>query len=275
MIKRIIKLLIAIVFRSFERIGVLFGYVNDKTGTCVVLMYHDMMPANYHRFVRQMDMLAQLATPVATDSIMALQNGKHYVAVTFDDGFASTIELVLPILTAKAIPATFFIPTAYLGKNAVWITNINRRQSVGHIITADSLQVLSRHNYVTIGSHGINHRRLTEMMDDDARKELAESKNKLENITGIDVKMHSFPFGAYDDRHVAMAREAGYNHVFTVDPTVVSGTGKEFVIGRIEVDPTDWPLEFTLKASGAYRWQPCISRVKKFLGQCLLNDNRT
>jgi peptidoglycan/xylan/chitin deacetylase (PgdA/CDA1 family) len=235
------------------------------SGTCVVLMYHDVTSANYHRFARQLEKLAQLAAPVATDSISELQKGKHYVAVTFDDGFASTIELVLPVLKHMAIPATFFIPTAYLGKEATWITDIDRRQRVGRIITADSLRLLCEHNYVTIGSHGINHQRLTEMKDEEVREELAGSKKLLENITGKDVKGHSFPFGAYDERHVTMAHKAGYDHVFTVDPAIATGGYMEFVIGRIEVDPTDWPLEFTLKFLGAYRWQPFVSRLKKRL----------
>jgi peptidoglycan/xylan/chitin deacetylase (PgdA/CDA1 family) len=263
-IKRIVKLHIAVAFWCFEKLGTWFRKSN-MSGTCVVLMYHDVMAANYHRFVRQMEMLARVATPVATDSISGLKKGRHYVAVTLDDGFASTIKLVLPVLTDKSIPATFFIPTAYLGKEATWITNIDRRKRVGCIITADSLRLLCKQNYVTIGSHGINHRRLTEMKDDEVREELTESKRLLENITGKDVKGHSFPFGVYDERHVAIAREAGYERVFTIDPTVVMGAGKEFVIGRVEVDPADWPLEFTLKVSGAYRWHPYVSRLKKFL----------
>lgn len=263
MIKRIVKLLIALAFRGAERIAVLFGSDNNKPATCVVLMYHDVTAVNYPRFVRQMEKLAQLATLVATESISNLPKGKHSAAVTFDDGFASTIELILPLLKDMAIPATFFIPTAYLGKEAVWITNINRRQLVGCIITADSLRLLSQQSYLTIGSHGINHQRLTEMKDEEAYEELVESKRLLESITGKDVKGHSFPYGAYDDSHVAMARKVGYDHVFTIDPAVASGAGKEFVIGRVEVDPTDWPLEFTLKALGAYRWHPFVSSLKK------------
>ncbi len=268
MIKRIIKLLIATAFRGVERIGFFFRHDNDKPGTCVVLMYHDVTVANYRRFVRQMEKLAQLATPVATDSISELKKGKHYVAVTFDDGFASTIETVLPVLTHQAIPATFFIPTAYLGKEAAWITNIDRWQRVGHIITADSLRLLCKHKYVTIGSHGVNHRRLTELKDDEVREELTESKRLLENITGKDVKGHSFPFGAYNDSHITMARKAGYDHVFTIDSTVAIGVGKEFVIGRIEVDPTDWPLEYRLKLLGAYRWLPTAFALKRKISAC-------
>jgi hypothetical protein len=111
----------------------------------------------------------------------------------------------------------------------------------------------------------MNHLRLTEIKDTDARKELIVSKKILEHITGNDVKVHGFPFGAYEDRHVVMVREAGYDHVFTVDPTVTTGTSKEFVIGRVEVDPADWPMEFNLKVMGAYRWHQYASRLKIIL----------
>lgn len=265
MIKRIVKFLIAIVFRSVENIGSLFRNNKDKPGTCVVLMYHDVTPAHYQRFVRQMEILPQLAIPVATDSIGGIKNGRHHVAVTFDDGFASTIEAVLPILTRHAIPATFFIPTAHFGKEAAWINDKDRRKLTGPIITAESLKLLGKSKGVTIGSHGMNHLRLTEIKDDDARKELSESKRQLENITGTKVKSHSFPYGAYEDHHIAMARNAGYDHVFTVDPTVVTGVGEAFVVGRVQVEPTDWPMEFTLKVLGAYRWHPHASRLKKLL----------
>jgi peptidoglycan/xylan/chitin deacetylase (PgdA/CDA1 family) len=264
-IKRIAKLLIAIVFRGLEKIVAMFRNDHDKPGTCVVLMYHDVTAAYYSRFCRQMETLTQLAAPVATDSISELEKGKRYVAITFDDGFASTIETILPVITQKAIPATFFIPASYLGKEADWITDIDRRQRVGYIISADNLKLLSKHKDVIIGSHGMNHLRLTNMMDDEARKELADSKKVIENMTGKNVRMLSFPFGAYDDHHIAMARGAGYDYVFTIDPTVVIAAGDEFVIGRVEVDPADWHLEFMLKVSGAYRWHPYVSRLKKRL----------
>lgn len=265
MIKRIVKLLIAIVFWSVEKIVAFFRNANDKPGTCVVVMYHDVAAANHGHFVRQMEILPKLAKPIAIDSISKLQKARHHVAVTFDDGFATTIEMVLPVLTRNAIPTAFFIPTAHLGKEAVWLTDEERRKLTGPILTAENLKLLSKNKGVTIGSHGMNHRRLTEIKDDDARKELAESKRQLENITGTKVKTHSFPYGVYDDRHVAMARKAGYNYVFTVEPTIVVGNQKSPVIGRVQVEPTDWLIEFNLKVLGAYRWHPYVSRLKKYL----------
>ena len=43
---------------------------------------------------------------------------------------------------------------------------------------------------------------------------------------------------------------------------------KEFVTGRIAVNPTDWELEFRLKILGAYQWLPrVIAYKRKLLGR--------
>lgn len=209
--------------------------------------------------------MLQLAIPIASDSIRNLEKGKNFVAVTFDDGFASTIEKVVPVLIDKSIPATFFIPTAYLGNEASWITDTERRKLVGPIISIDRLQLLSKDSYASIGSHGVNHQRLSSIKDDEAFLELVESKKILETITGTKITMHSFPFGEYDSRHVSMAKQAGYDFVFTIDPIVNYGKRETFVIGRTHVDPLDWQLEFRLKVLGAYRWQPFFSRLKHII----------
>ncbi len=36
-------------------------------------------------------------------------------------------------------------------------------------------------------------------------------------------------------------------------------------MGRVRVDPTDWPLEFHLKLMGAYRWLPMAIALKRRL----------
>jgi len=265
MIKRIVKLLIAVIFRCLDNILNVFRKGQDRPGTCVVLMYHDVTKSNLGIFIRQMEILPHLGIPVSVNSLDKLQKSKHHVAVTFDDGFADTIEQVLPVLTNKNIPTTYFIPTAHLGKDAAWITAKERRKLMGPILSAENLKLLSKNKGVTIGSHGINHRRLTEINDDDSRKELAESKKQLENITGTKIKTHSFPYGVYDARHVDIARKAGYNYLFTVEPTIVVGNQKSLVIGRVQVEPTDWLIEFKLKVLGAYRWHPFVSYLKKRL----------
>jgi len=219
------------------------------------------------RFERQIESLVRLSIPVASDSIGELKKGKHHVAVTFDDCYESTLDRVIPILSKKGVPVTFFAPSAHLGKDAAWITDSDRRQFAGPIITAEKLRQISKNPLVSIGSHGINHRRLTEMSDDDARGELSESKRTIEEIIGKKVKIFGVPYGAYHSGHIEIAKEAGYEWMFTDDFTYITGKGNEFVIGRTEVNPTDWPLEFALKMTGAYRWHNAAIHLKRRLLQ--------
>jgi len=60
-----------------------------------------------------------------------------------------------------------------------------------------------------------------------------------------------------------MARESGYEKVFTVEPKCDESEMKDFVVGRVRVDPSDWRLEYRLKLLGAYRWLPLVSLVKQ------------
>ena len=134
MIKRITKLCIAVAFRGFEKFQALRNK-EEKPGSLVVLTYHAVLAEQLERFEKQLEKMVHSAIPVSTDTIRELKKGKHHVAVTFDDGYESTIDRVIPVLTKRGIPVTFFIPTAYFGREAEWISDGNRRSQVGHIVT--------------------------------------------------------------------------------------------------------------------------------------------
>jgi hypothetical protein len=64
---------------------------------------------------------------------------------------------------------------------------------------------------------------------------------------------------------VTWCREAGYQRVFSIEPTVTVTKSAEYVTGRVVADSTDWTLEFRLKVLGAYRWLPAAYRIKRKL----------
>jgi len=84
--------------------------------------------------------------------------------------------------------------------------------------------------------------------------DLVQSKTDLETVLGRPVELFSFPHGAHDATALDRARQAGYRQVYTVNPERLSPATQAFALGRIAVDPDDWPLEFALKIRGAYRW---------------------
>lgn len=116
---------------------------------------------------------------------------------------------------------------------------------------------------VSLGSHTMNHVMLTSLDIEAAKKEIASSRINLEKMVNLPIRTFSFPYGAYNEALVESCRAAGYERVFTTDPVFAFGKPDEFVVGRIAVDPTDWPLEFRLKIAGAYRWLKAASRFKQ------------
>ena len=238
-------------------------------GKCVVLYYHVVNERQRSAFAKQMRQVRRYGEAIRTDQ---LGNGKlagNLVAVTFDDGFASFVRNALPEIDACGIPVTIFVPSGCLGKSPSWegVEEALKRDEV--IMDAQQVQVLEGHELVTIGSHCISHSNLVKLEKEAAREEIAGSKRQLEALLGHDIDFVSFPFGSFTEHHVKMAREAQYAMVFTTLPRRVSGddvnTG---VIGRVKVEPDDWPAEFFLKIRGAYRWLPWAFLAKRMIRRC-------
>jgi hypothetical protein len=99
--------------------------------------------------------------------------------------------------------------------------------------------------------------------DSEAKKEIFQSKEILENILKMEVKILSFPHSAFSDRDVELAKRAGYEKVFSILPTLARNDAGEYVMGRVKASPEDWPLEFRFKLRGAYRWLPLAFSLKR------------
>jgi hypothetical protein len=106
---------------------------------------------------------------------------------------------------------------------------------------------------------------LTHVKPEDARMEIIQSRAQLEKTLNRSIMFFSFPFGDFDEKLTAVCVEAGYKRVFTTMPVLAFTDPSEFAVGRVRVDPTDWPIEFRLKLAGAYRWLPAAFALKRKL----------
>jgi peptidoglycan/xylan/chitin deacetylase (PgdA/CDA1 family) len=260
-VKRIIKLVGSIIFFSIKKIKKSWkNTVQDgDTHRCVVLYYHGIRREEQMRFARQMDDLLRFRVPIALNEKFKPEAGIHYVAVTFDDGFISTFRNAVPEMERRKIPSTVFISAGCLGRSLPW-SEIDGKMP-DRIINYDELKSF-KSDLVTIGSHGVTHASILSLDDIHARKEIAESRYLLENITGKAVRLLSFPAGDYSSREVMYARQEGYESIFTIEPRLAFEKGHEFIIGRFHADPTDWRLEFILKIHGYYSWLCWAYRLK-------------
>ena len=253
--KRLLKLTISLLVHGGDILVVFALRLLDRRPrpSCVVIYYHAVDPGQRARFARQMDDLLRLAKPIPAGLSGLPDSPAHCCAVTFDDGFVSVLENALPELELRNIPATFFVPTGCLGCPPAWVKADSPARHE-RVLSAEELAGLKDHRLLRIGSHSISHPNFLKLDPAQARRELEHSKAQLEAILGCKVGLFSFPHGAYDSQTIALARAAGYDCVFTINPSNAFTSADNFVQGRVLVDPADWPLEYRLKLLGAYRW---------------------
>lgn len=265
MIIRVIKLCISLFVFCVDSIKRSITLMVGKTlpANCVVLYYHAVKQTQRALFCRQMETLQRFAKPMAINNKTLFNAGDYYVAITFDDALTCILDNAVPELLKRNIPFAIFVPTGFIGEYAGWINH----NGVSQHMVMDEQQLIELHKMdnVIIGSHCVSHRNITLLGNEEADKEIAQSKSDLERILCQKITTLSFPHGAYNQQHVAMARDAGYERVFSILPSLAFSRPGEYETGRVRVDPDDWMLEFRLKIRGAYRWLPVAFAVKESL----------
>lgn len=100
----------------------------------VVLCYHRVAAprADPHglcvhpeRFADQLRALAHVADPVPLSEVVRAGRGPR-IAVTFDDGYADSLDAALPLLSEAGVPAAFFITTGTLNRDEFWWDRLAR-----------------------------------------------------------------------------------------------------------------------------------------------------
>jgi peptidoglycan/xylan/chitin deacetylase (PgdA/CDA1 family) len=125
----------------------------------------------------------------------ALEPGKSvWVTTSWDDGRREDLKLA-ELLAARGLPATFYVPSGSLGKNAA--------------MSVKEIRELSNAGF-EIGAHTVTHPILTQVSRSAARQEVEECKHHLEDVLGREVSSFAYPKGRYNAEVVALVGEAGY-----------------------------------------------------------------
>ena len=134
------------------------------------------------------------------------------LVLTFDDGYDDFYTEVFPLLESYALKPLLFLPVDRIGDENRWdhANGVRPRK----LLDVAQLRELRRHG-VRFGSHSLSHPSLVKIGDAQLRRELVDSRHKLGELLGEEVKMLAYPFGATDLRVRAAAIEAGYELAFT------------------------------------------------------------
>ncbi len=134
---------------------------------------------------------------------------RRTLAITFDDCYRDNL-FAARVLSEHGLPATFFVPTAYVGTDHVFAWDRGLKQMAN--LTWDDVHEMLRLGH-EIGSHTVTHADLAQAPEEQARRELVESKKTLEDKLHRPVRWFAYPFGGRNNflqDHLPLVTEAGY-----------------------------------------------------------------
>jgi peptidoglycan/xylan/chitin deacetylase (PgdA/CDA1 family) len=217
--------------------GVARGRLRDE-GRIYILYYHDVPRSHARSFRSVLTELAAIGSFVSWTEALRLLGSQQALpgprfCVSFDDGYRSWMDVVLPTLSELRITGTFFLTTGWIAAG----------RSSERLTWSDCRELASAG--MTIGSHTQTHPVLSRLDDDSAGREIRESKSELEHHMGQPVLDFCAPYGGPNvafrvDRDVAIAAEAGYRSFATTQLGFMLPGDSPYAIKRVGADPS-WP----------------------------------
>lgn len=249
-----------------------------RRGRVLILSYHNVVPRGettrgdrslhlpQQTFGRQLDQLLRDhdVVPLAELWREPPRLGRSRAAITFDDGYAGTLTAGVEELAQRGLPATVFVPPAFIGGRSFWWDDLAERfagvlppalrarlltelagddepirrwasdqgLSPGEALpawaraaTENELRSAAAYAGLTLGSHSWSHLNLAVIDPTRRRLELTQSKAWLESaFPQVSIPWLSYPYGLETADARADAHAAGY-------AAAVRGAGGHFQPG--------------------------------------------
>ncbi len=265
----------------------------------IVLCYHtagdEPIPANPSnvipraRFSHQMELVRASGRPVVPLAALAAGDAPPgAVALSFDDGYRSCLEVVAPILEDLRFTATLFVCPGFVDRrDAKWDDLLAigmegftkrilrrpreevdaavaeviarrgpalRRRCARALLGWDELRELTRRGFA-VESHSLNHYYLSAQTQELQARELGESRARLEAELGRPVELLAYPFGdprSFDRTSQALARGAGYTAAFALGGRYADPARDVYAIPRFGISGQTPAWQLRLILSGRY-----------------------
>jgi peptidoglycan/xylan/chitin deacetylase (PgdA/CDA1 family) len=199
-------------------------------GDLLILCYHAVSadwPTEFAVSPRRLEaqlryLLRRGYRPATLSAALDRPPGDKILVVTFDDAFASVQEKAFPVLTSLGVPATVFVPTAYVAeREPLQWSSLDQWAGTPF---ADELRCMSWEGLRTlvaagweVGSHTDSHPDLTSLGDAELDAELRISRATCEGEIQRSCETLAYPFSAHDRRVMDRTRQAGYRAAAILD----------------------------------------------------------
>jgi peptidoglycan/xylan/chitin deacetylase (PgdA/CDA1 family) len=235
--------------------------VVDQTAQTLIFCYHrlvdkirypgtEITPADFEAQMKQLKDAG--VTVISMQDLLAWKRSEKNIpprcaVITFDDGWKSQYEVAWPIMKKFGYPFTMFIYTEGVRGGSL---------GGGEAITWEQLADM-RDNGVDIEAHSATHQDLREghsiMLaaaglkrtrtkltgpgyEQWLQNEVVGSKQLLEQRLGIKVNCFAVPYGNYNEHVKEVARNAGYEAMFTVYGQPITFNSPLDSLGRYAIE---------------------------------------
>ncbi len=140
---------------------------------------------------------------------------ERHVLMTFDDGYDDLYDELLPLVEQHQYKPLIFLVANHLGESNVWDQPSGLRAR--RVMTLEQIRKMQRCG-VDFGSHSMTHPWLPGLSDAELRREVRDSKHRLEDLLGVEITSFAYPYGGVDMRVRSAVADAGYKVAFTTMP---------------------------------------------------------
>jgi peptidoglycan/xylan/chitin deacetylase (PgdA/CDA1 family) len=235
--------------------------VVDQTAQTLIFCYHrlvdkirypgtEITPAAFEAEMKELK--DKGITVISMQDLLAWKRGEKNIpprcaVITFDDGWETQYSVAWPILKKFGYPFTMFIYTegvrggALGGGGAITWEQLADMRDNGVDIQAHSethQDLREGHSVTVIEPGGKRTRKKLTGADYDKwiQNEVVGCKEVLEQRLGIKVNCFAVPFGNYNEHVKELARNAGYEAMFTVYGQPITFTSPMDALGRYAIE---------------------------------------
>jgi peptidoglycan/xylan/chitin deacetylase (PgdA/CDA1 family) len=193
------------------------------------------------------------------------------VVITLDDGFKDNYTHAYPTLKKYDVPATMFLIVDRIEADGSFPPELEEQGS-GLYLSWSEIEEMST-NGISLGSHTLSHDSLAGLTLGEAKREIQESKRRLEERLSQTVELFSYPYGTVRDFNEdvkTLVAESGY----TCACVGLNGTSRRdtdpYLLRRTKIEVGDGMYVFEKAMRGGLDVFILLDRVRQLLPRKVL-----